>query len=649
MRSTTCWIAVCFGGSILFSGCAEMAHPERVLNKVKQMKLPSVSELTSRTPVTTTFDDALTEVPLLDGFSPRFTFPLSAARRVGEGRFALYPGAYSLDARSYCLRAGTYGPGDGTGYLPAPLKGPKADLVKAILSRANDHPEIPQQQIQLLLWAIIARLQLSEMSPELQATASALLTPKERFELNGGILGLVPDATWAELESQLPSELREIYRVEQKLRQQLASSLQSFEEVERYAVLTGIAPLMDELRKVPRGRWAYRKGGFFVRYFPSSYSRTRVEVFVPRPVAIERGESGRIRRLSAPDLGSVEADLSLGGAESSGVATKIDQALSTTVLSQMLLSLGASPTGEGLQRLTELSRLRAVAGETRTGDPAARAAVDEIFLNAQAFEICVQAGDCTAEHSPETPRDFDLPATLAVPASRSGQRLGISDQPAVNAPVDCNPLQGESVLTFCDREKIYDRWSQIARNLDAPDDFRAGSRAVFKSAQDTAGLSCSREKPSSSAAVDKEINELSKAVFEANRLKCNELVKRRKLVDPFDENLPVGGSLPWALRYVEYEQCVAGRYLTGLKKRSPKLHASVIKSQNDWSAAFSNPEGDGPQAWASGVLNGKLNLDDYSHRATIGYAGVYHKLGKTREEYKAFFKESKAPARCPGN
>jgi hypothetical protein len=476
MRTTT-WMAACFGGSILFSGCAEMAHPERVLNKVKQFKLPSVSELTSRTPVTTTFDDALTEVPLLDGFAPRFTFPLSAARRLGEGRFALYPGAYSLDARSYCLRAGTYGPGDGTGYLPAPLKGPKADLVKAILSRANDHPEIPQQQIQLLLWAIVARLQLSEMSPELQATASALLTPKERFELNGGILGLVPDATWAELESQLPSELREIYRVEQKLRQQLASTLQSFEEVERYAVLTGIAPLMDELRKVPRGRWAYRKGGFFVRYFPSSYSRTRVEVFVPRPVAVERGESGRIQRLSAPDLGHVEAvfsgestatptrlrfqgseqrfsgntetirprvsDLTIGGAESSGVATKIDQALSTTVLSQMLLSLGASPTGEGLQRLTELSRLRAVAGETRTGDPAARAAVDEIFLNAQAFEICVQAGDCTAELSPEAPRDFDLPATLAVPASRSGQRLGISDQPAVDASVDCNPLQGE--------------------------------------------------------------------------------------------------------------------------------------------------------------------------------------------------------------
>jgi hypothetical protein len=56
----------------------------------------------------------------------------------------------------------------------------------------------------------------------------------------------------------------------------------SFAEMERVAVLSGAAPLGEGSRDVPSGRWSLHPDGYYVRYLPSGYSSTRVEIWVPQ-------------------------------------------------------------------------------------------------------------------------------------------------------------------------------------------------------------------------------------------------------------------------------------------------------------------------------------------------------------------------------
>jgi hypothetical protein len=101
------------------------------------------------------------------------------------------------------------------------------------------------------------------------------------IELNGGALGFIPDSVWAGLQSQIPSELRQIYAAERELRNLLNDANYTYESLEEIAVLAGIAPAEYLIRDVPRGRWAEHPDGYFVRYFPNGYQSTRVEVLVP--------------------------------------------------------------------------------------------------------------------------------------------------------------------------------------------------------------------------------------------------------------------------------------------------------------------------------------------------------------------------------
>src|SRR5438128_699500 len=107
-----------------------------------------------------TLNDASTWIAFVVDFQPIYPHPLPAPR--GGGLIALPAGAYAYVAQTYCLRPGTYGPGhtergvakNGSGYLYAPLRGPRAAIVGSVLRRSADHPEIGQKDIQVLLWAI---------------------------------------------------------------------------------------------------------------------------------------------------------------------------------------------------------------------------------------------------------------------------------------------------------------------------------------------------------------------------------------------------------------------------------------------------------------------------------------------------------------
>lgn len=61
----------------------------------------------------------------------------------------------------------------------------------------------------------------------------------------------------------------------------LTSPAASFEQMERVAVLAGMAPTGPGSRAVPSGRWSRHPDGYWVRYLPEGYSHTLTQIWVP--------------------------------------------------------------------------------------------------------------------------------------------------------------------------------------------------------------------------------------------------------------------------------------------------------------------------------------------------------------------------------
>ncbi|MBS1984310.1 MAG: hypothetical protein JST16_09060 [Bdellovibrionales bacterium] len=249
---------------------------------------PTVSSLIdpNQQPITTRFTDARCSGILPEDFTPPSFAPLSALARTPDGAFLLRPGAFEGYVQSYCLRAGTYGPSRGTGYWPVPLTGPKAAMVQGILRQSVLHPEVPQQDIQVLLWAIIARTDYDHMPEPMQRTAKTLLTPEMVNNLRRGPLRFVPAGQRQQLEQLVQKQiaairgpLQQVFLAESNVRQQLASSA-SYQAIEGTAVLTGLVPPDPSVTPIPRA-WVQDSQGFFVRYLPESYSKTKIQLFVP--------------------------------------------------------------------------------------------------------------------------------------------------------------------------------------------------------------------------------------------------------------------------------------------------------------------------------------------------------------------------------
>ena len=137
-------------------------------DKLKK-KTPNMSSiLEGKPPITTSLADAKYGVDSTDG-TPSGPRPLMSLQRTLWGGFTLMPGYYEMQTQSYCLKAGTHGPGGGDGYLYAPPLGPAEEAVVSIVRNSVSHEEIHQHDIQLLLWAIIARAKFEDLSAPLKA------------------------------------------------------------------------------------------------------------------------------------------------------------------------------------------------------------------------------------------------------------------------------------------------------------------------------------------------------------------------------------------------------------------------------------------------------------------------------------------------
>ncbi len=251
------------------------------LPKLRIPSLPGIDSLFKKGPaITTSLGDAKWAAPDKDGFNPEAK-PLNALKRGPEGGFMLEPGTYEATLQSYCLHAGTHGPGGGDAYLYAPPKGPSDRAVIAVVTHSVTHPEIPQHDIQLLLWAIVAREKVSDLPSNLQAVAATLLSPKQILDLNGGAMQIIGEQAMDRGLVKEPPLVQQVYQAENRLREALSSPTATYEEMERIAVLTGDVPRGPGSIEAPRGRWSLHPDGYYVRYLPLNYSNTHLVIHVP--------------------------------------------------------------------------------------------------------------------------------------------------------------------------------------------------------------------------------------------------------------------------------------------------------------------------------------------------------------------------------
>jgi hypothetical protein len=246
--------------------------------------LPNADAVLNGTPpITSNIRDAVFAVDSLDNFTPREAKrSLLQLQRTPSGGFVLQPGYYEFHAQSYCLHAGTHGPGGGDGYLLAPTRGPAEDAVMTILRNSVQHPEIDQHNIQYLLWAIIARARFEELPADQKATAARLLTPRQLAGLNRNALDLLPGPGLQELVNRAPAPLRAVIEAEANLRRMMLDPTTSFASLERVAVLAGAVGLGPGSQNVPRGRWSLHPDGYYIRFLPYGYSYTVEEIWVPQ-------------------------------------------------------------------------------------------------------------------------------------------------------------------------------------------------------------------------------------------------------------------------------------------------------------------------------------------------------------------------------
>ncbi len=216
----------------------------------------------------------------------------------------LPPGFYRFNFKTFCLHAGAYAPTEGSGYLAAPLKGPKAKLIQDVLTRYDDHQEIEQVDVQLLLWGIEAGQKFSSFPPDFQMRVQQLLTPDEIAMMEVDVKEIALDL--------LPQDVKEILNLYSDLRTKLSDPSASYEQVEQIAVKTGIPPLGKESKNIETGTWASVGYGIYIRNFQYGFPNADIEIYKPGDVKVGKDKSGRIISI---DNGSYKLELQYDGAE----------------------------------------------------------------------------------------------------------------------------------------------------------------------------------------------------------------------------------------------------------------------------------------------------------------------------------------------
>lgn len=264
-----------------FGDLAKIGSALGTVNKLTGNKI-GLDKLTGNNdPITTSLKDAIYGDASKDGFVPKLPLQkLTSLARGANGSFILQAGYFEFHAQSYCFHAGTHGPGGGEGYLFAPTLGSAAQIITQIRQNSYSHPEIDQHTIQSLIWAILARAKFESLNDELKLAAMRLMTKQQLATLNRGALDYIPPEVLNQVISSAPPALRQALNAQATMRNMFNGGSYSFGELERIAVINGRAPWGEGSIQVPSGRWSKHPDGYWIKYVPSGYSHTKINIWV---------------------------------------------------------------------------------------------------------------------------------------------------------------------------------------------------------------------------------------------------------------------------------------------------------------------------------------------------------------------------------
>jgi hypothetical protein len=227
------------------------------------------AELNSKAPALTT---GIADLIHLDSLPPTVEpsgfASLLKLDRTDDGSFILKTGIFEAYVQSYSLE-----PNDcanrAAGFYAAPIKGRRAEVIAAVLKQAELHPDVPQGDIQPLLWAIVSGADLEKMPAPVQHTAARILPQDLLAQLRGPVQAQAA-------EKALMSWLNQ--RVHNPAAKQSAAIAGKWSGGNSQAVGSQAGGLGEP---VLRGTWAQMAGGWFVRYLPEGCAKTKVQVIVP--------------------------------------------------------------------------------------------------------------------------------------------------------------------------------------------------------------------------------------------------------------------------------------------------------------------------------------------------------------------------------
>ena len=229
------------------------------------------ARLAATQPLATGLSDAIHLDTLPPSVNPKVFKPLLKLERTNDGAFILKRGFYQAVVESYYFENSSDASAKIGAFFPAPFIGARAASLATALKQSELHPEMGQKDIEQLLLAIYAGTDLEKMPQPVQQTALILL-PRE-------------------VAKQLKA-MEQAKSAEQNVMSYLNTRLGgAFTAPKQAAQAPAIAPITPggsdgddgdgmDLPAV-RGTWAQMPGGFYVRYLPDGWARTRIEVMVP--------------------------------------------------------------------------------------------------------------------------------------------------------------------------------------------------------------------------------------------------------------------------------------------------------------------------------------------------------------------------------
>ena len=180
------WILV----SLVFVACASPCLASRCDNPTGFMKQLCESQATPlmglKTGALTTGVGQKGPSDVLPGTIDAKGFePLSKLERNNSGAFVLSAGMYEVDAEAFTLDSGNPVSLLTAGFWPAPIQGGRAGLLGDLLKNTELHPELRHEDIQELIYGLMAGAELKDMSAQAQQAAVVLLSQQEVAQLGG--------------------------------------------------------------------------------------------------------------------------------------------------------------------------------------------------------------------------------------------------------------------------------------------------------------------------------------------------------------------------------------------------------------------------------------------------------------------------------